>query len=267
MARSFLKGKDKFHNIRKLNIFLGTIHLIQSLIIFSVSNSTLVQFNSDYFGLLSGQAAREFGNNSQVLFEVRLSALVALFLFIAALTHFLTTSSGIREWYDKNLKKGIGYARWWEYAFSSSIMIVIIASIVGITNFFTILAIFTLNALMNIFGLIMEKTNSGKKKDYDWTSFIYGVIAGIVPWIIIFSYYFGALSLAIPTAAFPLGGYVIWILVIDFVWFSAFALNMYAGFRKIGPWKNYLYTEVVYSFLSLFSKSILAWQIFLNLLS
>jgi hypothetical protein len=37
---------------------------------------------------------------------------------------------------------------------------------------------------------------------------------------------------------------------------------MFLQYKKIGPWKNYLFGENVYIILSLVSKSLLAWQVF-----
>ncbi|MCX6806068.1 MAG: hypothetical protein NTY56_01330, partial [Patescibacteria group bacterium] len=41
-----------------------------------------------------------------------------------------------------------------------------------------------------------------------------------------------------------------------------FALNMFLQYKKIGPWKNYLYGERVYIILSFVAKTALAWQVF-----
>jgi hypothetical protein len=37
---------------------------------------------------------------------------------------------------------------------------------------------------------------------------------------------------------------------------------MFLQYKKIGPWKNYLYGERAYVLLSLIAKSALAWQVF-----
>jgi len=47
-----------------------------------------------------------------------------------------------------------------------------------------------------------------------------------------------------------------------FVFFSSFAVNMVLQYRRIGPWRNYLFGESMYILLSLTSKSALAWQVF-----
>jgi hypothetical protein len=37
---------------------------------------------------------------------------------------------------------------------------------------------------------------------------------------------------------------------------------MFLQYKKVGPWKDYLFGERVYVFLNLFAKSALAWQVF-----
>jgi len=37
---------------------------------------------------------------------------------------------------------------------------------------------------------------------------------------------------------------------------------MFLQYKKIGPWKNYVYGEYAYIILSLVAKSLLAWQVF-----
>jgi predicted metal-binding membrane protein len=51
-------------------------------------------------------------------------------------------------------------------------------------------------------------------------------------------------------------------LVSIFLFFNSFAVNMVLQYKKVGPWKDYLYGEKVYIILSLVAKSLLAWQVF-----
>lgn len=51
-----------------------------------------------------------------------------------------------------------------------------------------------------------------------------------------------------------------------FVFFNIFAVNMVLQYKKVGPWKNYLFGERMYIVLSLLAKTALAWQIFMGTL-
>jgi hypothetical protein len=83
-----------------------------------------------------------------------------------------------------------------------------------------------------------------------------GCIAGAVPWIAIGIYLISPGIEASPP------GFVYGIFVSLFVFFNVFALNMWLQYRRIGPWRNYLFGESVYILLSLTAKSALAWQVF-----
>jgi hypothetical protein len=52
-----------------------------------------------------------------------------------------------------------------------------------------------------------------------------------------------------------------------FVFFNIFAVNMVLQYKKVGPWKDYLYGERVYIILSLVAKTVLAWIIFAGTLA
>ena len=81
--------------------------------------------------------------------------------------------------------------RWYEYAFSSSIMIWVIATFVGIWDFWSLAMIFVLNAMMIMFGYLMEKLNQNIEKT-SWSPFLLGSISGGFPWVVLFAYFTGA---------------------------------------------------------------------------
>ncbi len=93
-------------------------------------------------------------------------------------------------WYTRNLLQSRNYGRWIEYFFSSSIMIVLIAMLTGITEIVALLAIFGVNASMILFGLLQEKYE--RPGSGNWLPFLFGSFAGIIPWIGVALYVLGA---------------------------------------------------------------------------
>ena len=124
-----------------------------------------------------------------------------------------------------------------------------------------ILAIAGVNAAMIFFGLLMESMNPDRDR-VNWTPFWFGCVAGIVPWVIIGYQFLGADSRS-PDGA---PGFVYGIVISLFVLFNSFAVNMALQYRRIGPWRDYLFGERGYIVLSLVAKSALAWQVFANTL-
>ena len=195
-----------------------------------------------------------------VLFDSPLALGVALFMLLSAVAHFIVASPTFFSRYAHGLTEHRNYFRWVEYGISSSVMIVLIAQVCGVTDIAALIAIFGVNASMILFGWLQEKyvePGSG-----DWLPFIFGCIAGIVPWLAILVY---ILSPNSPVQADP-PGFVYGIVVTLFVMFNSVAWVQYKQYQAKGKWADYLRGERAYIVLSLVAKSLLAWQIFANTL-
>lgn len=248
-------GEAVYRRLRVYNAVMGLFHLLQGILMLALSNATTLPLTTNY--LKSDPFVDTALPAPGTVANLRLGPAVAAFLFMSALAHLLLVMPGIYEWYVKNLKKGINYARWIEYSFSASLMIVIIAMLSGVFDLNTLILIFFMNMMMILFGWMMELHNQTTAKT-NWTAFYFGCLAGIVPWVVIALYFFSAV--ASPDAAVPT--FVYFILPILFVFFNIFALNMVLQYKKVGKWRDYLYGERVYILLSLLAKSALAWQVF-----
>jgi len=249
----------KFAKLRRFNLIMGFLHLIQGVLMILLSNDTTypiftnyLTFNTETFSLVP---------DPKLLYELRFGPAVAAFLLLSAIAHFSLASFGY-NWYVRSLKKGMNPVRFYEYALSSSLMIVLIGMLVGMWDLGALILIFGINATMNLFGIMMEYHNQYTEKT-NWISFIFGSIAGIIPWIVIVLYFIGSInsSDAKPPA------FVYAIIPTIFVFFNIFAVNMYLQYKKVGKWADYLYGERVYIILSLVAKTLLAWQIFAGTLA
>ena len=194
---------------------------------------------------------------SSVLFSFNnLGVILASFPLISAVAHFTIAYPKNKD-YNENLKKGMNPYRWYEYAFSSSIMIVLISTFVGILDFWSLTMIFVLNAMMIMFGYEMELLNQKTEKT-NWSPFILGCVSGGLPWVVLYAYFIGSLSsssVAPPT-------FVYFIIFIYFILFMVFAINMVLQYKGVGRWKDYLYGERTYIVLSFVAKTLLAWLVF-----
>jgi len=200
---------------------------------------------------------------SVVLFEMPLAWFIASFFLMSAIAH---AAAGwfLRDRYEGWLARGMNPLRWIEYAFSSTVMIVAIAFVSYITEFPALIAIAGCNVAMNLFGWSMETANEGRLargEKVDWKNFIFGCIAGVMPWFGIFSllWAFGAqeglpLNAQIPAFVYVIVGTL-------FATFNIFAITMVVQYKRIGRWKDYLAGEKTYMVLSLVAKTLLAWQV------
>ena len=254
-----MSDEKKFNSLRRFNLIMGFLHLVQGILMIVLSNDTAYPIYTNF--LKFDVAQRTLVPDPKLASELRFGPAVAVFLLLSAVAHFFLATVGYKL-YVTNLKKGMNPVRFYEYALSSSVMIVLIGMLVGIYDLGAIILIFGVNAMMNLFGIMMELHNQKTQKT-DWTSFIYGCVAGILPWIVIVTYFVGSLT--------GEGGeppaFVYAIIPTLFVFFNIFAVNMVLQYKKVGPWKDYLYGERVYIILSLTAKTVLAWIIFAGTLA
>ncbi len=244
----------RFPKLRRFNLVMGFLHLIQGIFMIVISNDTTYPIFTNF--LTFDISTFSLVPDPQLLYELPFGPAVAVFLLLSAFAHFSLASYGYK-WYVRNLKKGMNPARFYEYALSSSLMIVLIGMLVGIWDLGAIILIFAVNATMNLFGIMMEYHNQYIEKT-NWISFIFGSFAGIVPWIVIMVSFLSAVSSA--DAQPP--GFVYAIIPTIFVFFNIFALNMWLQYKKVAKWADYLFGERAYIVLSLLAKTTLAWMIF-----
>jgi hypothetical protein len=247
-----------FTGLRRFNAVMGILHLVQGVLMIVISNATTYPIFTNF--LTFDSAARKLVPNPELLYNLRYGPAIAVFLLLSAAAHLALSTFGY-SWYVKNLKSHMNPARFYEYALSSSLMIVLIGMLVGVYDLGTLILMFGINATMNFFGIMMELHNQKTEKT-NWTSFIYGCFAGIVPWTVILLYFYG--SLAASDVKPP--AFVYAIIPTIFVFFNTFAINMLLQYKKVGPWKNYLFGERMYIVLSLLAKTALAWQIWFGTL-
>jgi len=241
--------------LRRMNVIMGILHAVQGTLMLTLGDLQFKLPVTTSF-LKFDPVAQRLVSNVETRFQIPLAGLVAAFLFMSAIAHLTVSLPGVHEWYLRNLGKGINVARWVEYSFSSSVMIVAIAMLFGMYDAALLLALFALNATMILFGWMMELHNQSTKRT-DWTSFIFGCFAGAVPWVAIGIYFFGSLGGGerVPDFVYIIYGSL-------FLFFNVFAVNMVLQYRKVGRWSDYIYGERAYIILSLVAKSLLAWQVY-----
>jgi len=232
---------------------MAAVHAIQGVAILFLSRTFDVSITGSY--LTFDHASQTLKPATAHLFDLSIPLLIALFFFLSALAHFFIATIYNKK-YNQDLAHGINKVRWVEYSISASIMMVAIAVLVGVYDFTNLLMIFVLIAIMNLLGLVMEVHNQTTKRT-SWLSYWIGCLAGATPWFVIgFCFWLSAQQGSAPPA------FVYWIFVSIFLFFGCFAINMALQYKKVGPWKDYLYGERAYIILSLVAKSLLAWQVF-----
>jgi hypothetical protein len=236
--------------LRLWNVSVGIVLAVEAVAIALLTNGFSLPVTATYMSGPPGTPAE-----LTTLFDVPLGWGVFAFVAISAAALFIIASPGVFGWYKANLLQSRNYGRWIEYFFSSSLMIVLISMITGVSDVGALLAIFGVNASMILFGLLMEKYETPGRPS--WLSFWFGTFAGIIPWVIV------ALYVLTPGVDGPTPpGFVYGIVISLFLFFNVFAVNMWLQYHKVGRWADYLFGEKAYILLSLTAKSLLAWWVF-----
>ena len=245
--------EQRFRQLRIWNIIVGLILAAQAVVMAVLTNSFSLPVTATFMQGPPGSAA-----TLHHIWDIQTGWGVFAFMAISALALLSIASPWVFPWYKRNLLQNKNYGRWIEYFFSSSIMIVLIAQITGISDIAALLAIFGINACMILFGALQEKYEKPGKPN--WLPFWMGSFAGIIPWIAI------AIYVAAPGISVSPPGFVYGIIVSLFIFFNCFAINMVLQYKQVGRWRDYLFGEKVYIILSLTAKALLAWQVFANVL-
>ena len=243
-------------SIRRYNVIAGVFHFAQMCLVIALANDFSLPIVARY---MSGPPGSTFADPITLL-DTPVGLAVAIFLGLSAFFHFLVASPQFFARYATGLSQSRNYFRWVEYSISSSVMIVLIAQICGVTDVVAIIALFGVNASMILFGWLQEKYET--PGNGGWIPFIFGCIAGIVPWIGLLFY---VLAIGGPGNT-KAPAFVYGIVISLFVLFNTFAIVQYLQYKKVGKWSDYIRGEKTYITLSLIAKSALAWQIFISTL-
>lgn len=244
-------------SLRTWNVIAGFAHLAQLILILILATDFTLPVTATYMDGPPGTPP----SATVTLFDSPIAWGVALFFALSAFFHFLVASPLFFQRYIAGLNLHHNYFRWVEYSISSSIMIVLIAQIVGIADVAALIAILGVNASMILFGWLQEKYETPGSGGF--LPFIFGSMTGIVPWIIVVIYVIAPGS----TSVNEVPGFVYGIIISLFIFFNSFALIQYLQYKQVGKFANYRYGERWYIILSLVAKSLLAWQIFAGTLA
>lgn len=249
-----LRAAPRYRRLRRWNGAMAVLHFLQGALMVALAETvlwpvTLTRYEFD-------AATRSIAPATVPWVEVDLPLLVAGFLFVSALAH-TSIATVLYDRYVTYLDRGMNPYRWYEYAVSASLMIVVVAMLAGIWDLGTLVALFGLVAVMNLSGLAMERANEDTDRT-DWIAFSVGTLAGLVPWVVIAI----ALGGSVLAGDGQVPDFVIAIYVSIFLFFNLFAVNMVLQYRETWRWREYLFGERAYVVLSLLAKSALAWQVY-----
>jgi hypothetical protein len=242
--------------LKKFNFKMSLAHFVQGtiMVLLAVFITDLQDFQPEILAnYMSLSETGEVITVSKVLFKLPFAFVTTGFIFLSAFFHLLIVI--FNKTYMNQIKLGYNKFRWFEYALSSSLLIVLLAILFGVRDIQSLTIIFIANAVMNLLGLEMELQHQFFLTKR-FSAYNLGWIIGLAPWAVIMMY-------LIFSPGLDLIPWFAWASIIAyFAFFNSFALNMFLQYKRIGKWKDYVFGERVYVWLSLIAKSTIAWIVF-----
>jgi len=254
---------DKLHN---WNYWMMILHGVQAvvLIVLSFVNTSATEFKLPITSLFCNW---DSGNPTQSVGFVRFVVLLratAMQSMVSALGH----GAVLQYWdrYTSDLRNGQNRFRWAEYSVSASILMTILFQVWGNLDWVQLSGCFVLSMAVQMFGDMHESINAGSKPDdVKWISIRYGALFAVIPWAIMLY----EMIIAPDTSYIP---WWAWLVVGEyFVLFMTFPGTMILQYMQVGKFDNALYPllpnggyiqgELQYQALSLFTKTLLTWEV------
>ena len=180
-------------SLRRWNIGLGLVHAVQAVAVVALATALSLPVRATF---MEGPPGTPVGAPT-TLFDVPVAWGVALFLLLSAVFHWLVVLPGVFGRYSSGLTAQRNYFRWAEYSLSSSVMIVLIAMLTGISDVAALIGIFAANAAMIFFGAVQERY---ERPGGSLWPFWLGCVVGIAPWLAVGVYLWSRGSTAEPPA-------------------------------------------------------------------
>jgi hypothetical protein len=198
----------------------------------------------------------DLGPDTKVAFKLNIGYLSGAFLALSALDHLLvcTCFKGV---YERGLSKNYNVFRWIEYAFSASLMRILVGILSGVNDLHMQFLQFGLTACTMLFGLVFELENKKNRLSVHnpvrWYLYWLGFIPHFFSWTVVIAYFFYALSNGDPP------NFVYAIIFIIFFLDLSFAVVLGLQWSGRSCFRKYVNGEIAFIILSFTSKNLLAW--------
>jgi len=187
---------------------------------------------------------------SEQEFEISLQRLVVSYFAIVSGHHLIVQQRIAFEQYLKGMENECNVFRWSEYSISSSLIIVALGLLCGISDFRMLFALFVNMATVILCGYWAEKETS------NWFPHFGGWILFFHLWGHLLLRYFELLGNRV------LDSHLVFLMIpVMFILFCLFGVVQLLHMFRVGPWRSYLVVELSYILLSLITKTTMGFMV------
>ena len=199
-----------------------------------------------------------FGPAAHVVWDIQLRYAVAAIMVLSAIVPLLYLTK-LKDRYQQSLNKRVSLWRWLDLGIIFGLIIEVVALLSGLSDIPTLKIIGFMLVITGLLGWLGEKQVSGKKVP---AVFSFGLVTGILPWLIIVPYAFATILYGSVVA--PWYVYVLYLTTVISV--LGLSLNQYRQYLQRGKWQDYAYAEGRFLSISMFGKVMFAVVLILGLL-
>lgn len=237
----------RLSHLRALNAIAGVSHMFQALFM------SVMHLSTHAFPVIITHES----TTTKILVYIPSVMLIFAASAMSCLFHFMVVHPKVYPVYSRGICSQTNYFRWTDYSVSSSLMLVLIAQLVGIYNVAALVSFFALNSSMIFFGWLQERYEFPGTGGM--SSFYFGCFAGSVPWAVMAGHIV-SFSESLPPHMYEIFASV-------FLSFSCFASVQYCQYKSLWIFKDYFVGEATYIILSIVAKCLLAWQAYFGALT
>lgn len=244
-----------YNSLRTQHAVLAFIHTVNTVAIIALTSTSnlfdvpLVE-NLPYVNGTSVSRTVLYEHTLTTKFS--LAAVCTAFSALAAIDHLLCATV-LNKWYMQLVDDRNNYFRWIEYAFSSSLMVVVVAMLSSIFSLSTLFCLFGLMMTVISYGFVIDQVQDEPLNVKRMSGL--SLIPYAFMWATILGHFLYGMTHSEGKAP-----WFVWVIMISIsVLFASFAVIHSKQIGRRGRWASYAYSETMFNLASLLSKSLLVW--------
>ena len=256
----FGKSKDTYQTLRAWHILAGGLFTVQIALLLAFATDFRISLDLEYLSL--NMVTDQLETATRTVTELPLVWLLVFLLAVGAVVNF-TLASVWFERYKLTLSFRRNRFRWLNYSFARGVLLVLIATLFGVSNIALLLMIFMTALVLGMFNVFVDSHYSRLSKRL--RKFSYGLTWLIIltPWMILAMY--AVTNWLYDSLSVPIFVYVV--TASTLIYFLSYDFSFTRQRAGKGRWANYLYGEKVHLILSFVFRSAIVWQVFVGTLT
>lgn len=258
-----LKRNQKLDGLKKTNLILSGLYLAQLILLIIFAKSAWVSITTNYLAydslLSSGEKIIHSAGTSR-LFDINIAWLLFFILGVSCFLHLILATK-LKNKFELSLKSGSSSSiyNWVIYGMFSSLIILVLSLLSGVFDISSLVLILSVSIFASI-SSALYCLRLNKDKHLAKPSLIISITATLLPWLIVLIYIIGTIIFG--GNSISAWVYLVYLTVMLTQVTLAYVFTQMS--RKIGKWRDLLYSVKIFFGIIFISQTLVIWQIFLS---